>query len=159
MPGWESLATENAMKGHWRKIGHLGKHAWFMLVFGLLLPLTGSAQWSKGAAGVLRYHCAGCTDIHDLTVSRSTISMPDIVWGDITLRDSIGQIVAELKGVRFNGSADTARVGGLYRFITRRNGYVQMLLYQPMEWSPGQYESFTYEIPTVRREREERVRY
>ena len=158
MPGWESLATENAMKGHWCKIGYLRKRTWFMLTLGLLLPLTGSAQWSKGAAGMLRYHCAGCTGIPDLTVSRSTISMQDIVWGDITLRDSIGQTVAELKGVRFNGSADTARVGGLYRFITRRNGYVQMLLYQPMEWSPGQYESFTYEIPTVRREREEKLR-
>ena len=159
MPGRESLATENAMNGHWSKIGYLRKRAAFMLTLGLLLPLACNAQWSKGAAGVLRYHCAGCTGIPDLTVSRSTISMPDIVWGDITLRDSIGQTVAELKGVRFNASADTARVGGLYRFITRRNGYVQLLLYQPMEWSPGQYESFTYEIPTVRRAREERVRY
>ena len=147
------------MKGHCSKTGYLRKRAGFMLTLGLLLPLTGNAQWSKGGAGVLRYHCAGCIGIPDLTVSRSTISMPDIVWGDITLRDSIGQTVAELKGLRFNGSADTARLGGLYRFITRRNGYVQMLLYQPMEWSPGQYESFTYEIPTVRREREERFRY
>lgn len=128
-----------------------------ILVLGLVLPLSGIAQWSKGRAGELKYHCAACMDVPDLSISPSTLSMKGVEWGDITLYDSLGRTVAEWTGITFNDDSDAAAMGDLYYFVSRRIGYVEFLLYRPLDWSPHQYQSFTYIIPTIRREKEEKL--
>ena len=129
--------------------------ATLIMIFGLLLPLAGSAQWSKGRAGEFRYHCALCRDVADLSLTPGVLSMQGAEWCDITLYDSIGRTVVEWKGVGVNDSSSVAVVGDLHRFVAHRSGYVELLLYRPLQWSPSQYESFTYIIPTIRKEKEE----
>lgn len=122
-------------------------------MLGLLLTLSVSAQWTKSRGGALNYHCAACTGVADFSISRTTLAMEGIVYGDITVYDSVSHVLVEWKGVEFNSEVDSAVAAQLYRFIDRREGFVEMLLYRPMAWSPRQMECFTYRIHTVRREK------
>ena len=123
------------------------------LLVGVLLTLSVSAQWIKTRGGALNYHCAACTGVADFSVTRTTLAMEGIVDGDITVYDSLSHVLVEWKGVEFNSDVDSVVAVQLYRFINRREGFVEMLLYRPTAWSPRQMECFTYIIPTVRREK------
>ncbi len=48
----------------------------------------------------------------------------------------------------FGEATDSAAV--LHRFVSHRQGYVELLIYRPMEWDPQQMETFTYIIPTIK---------
>lgn len=128
----------------------------YILLIGLLFPLLANAQWSHPRSGELKYHCEACVDVPDIMFFRTSIHMSENVAADIVLRDSIGRELKNWDKVRLNSDADSVVAAEVFRFIARRNGYVEMLLYKPMDWSPQQYETFTYVIPTIKREKEEK---
>lgn len=130
---------------------------WILIVAGMILPFCGSAQWSKKPD--LTYHCATCMDIPDMAVTPGALTMPGFLGADITLCDSLGRELEVLTCVRFNSTADSAATAYIFNFITRRDGYLEMILYRPTAWSPKELESFTYIVPTVKREKEERYRF
>ena len=119
-----------------------------------MLPLLANAQWLHSRTGVLKYRCEACLDVPDILFSRTGIRMSDNVGADIVLRDSIGRELKRWDKISLNSGTDSAVVAEVYRFIARCNGYVEMLLYKPIEWSYQQYETFTYIIPTIDREKE-----
>lgn len=45
----------------------------------------------------------------------------------------------------------------LHRFVTRRQGYLEMLVYRPSAAWPQREETFTYIIPTVNTEKIEKI--
>lgn len=122
----------------------------YILLFCLLLPFSGRAQWSKDRSGGMTYRCAGCVGIADMVFTPRSIAMEGISGADITVCDSLGQTIEEWRRVPFNMVYDTAATSALHRFITRRQGYLEMLVYRPSAAWPQREETFTYVIPTVK---------
>lgn len=122
----------------------------YILLFCLLLPFSDRAQWSKDRSGGMTYHCAGCVGIADMVFTPRSIAMEGISGADITVCDSLGQPIEEWRRVPFNMVYDTAATTALHRFITRRQGYLEMLVYRPSAAWPQREETFTYVIPTVK---------
>jgi len=124
------------------------KKSCIMMMALMLLQTLAVAQWTKGRTGVLTYHCDGCVGISDLRVGETAVSMDGCVMADITLCDSLSCPVAQWHKMPLGEASDSAAV--LHRFISRRQGFVEMLVYRPTEWDPRQLETFTYIVPTIK---------
>lgn len=125
----------------------------YILLFCMLLPFGSRAQWSKDRSCGMTYHCAGCVGIADMVFTPHSIAMEGVSGADITICDSLGQPLEEWRRVPFNIVYDTAATTALHRFVTRRQGYLEMLVYQPSAAWPQCEEIFTYIIPTVKTEK------
>lgn len=129
----------------------------YILLLCMLLPLGGRAQWSKDRAGDMTYLCVGCVGIADMVFSPRSIAMEGVNGADITVCDSLGQPIKEWRRVPFNMVYDTVATTALHRFITRRQGYLEMIVYRPSAAWPQREETFTYIIPTVKTEKIEKI--
>ena len=123
----------------------------YVLILGLVLPLMGMAQWS-GRGEVRTFHCRGCVGVPDLELSPTAMAMQGVVKADIELCDSLGRTVDAWRQVPLGAEGDTAVAAAVYRFMLRRVGYAELLLYRPTEWDPRQMETSTYIIPTMKAE-------
>ena len=129
----------------------------YILLLCMLQSLGGWAQWSKDRAGDMTYHCAGCVGIADMVFTPHSIAMEGVSGADITICDSLGQPLEEWRSVPFNMVYDTAATTTLHRFVTRRQGHLEMLVYRPSSAWPQREETFTYIIPTVKTEKIEKI--
>ena len=129
----------------------------YILLFCMLLPFGSRAQWSKDRSGGMTYHCAGCVGIADMVFTPRSIAMEGVNGADITVCDSLGQPIKEWRRVPFNMVYDTVATTALHRFVTRRQGYLEMIVYRPSAAWPQREETFTYIIPTVKTEKIEKI--
>ena len=123
----------------------------YILLITLLMPFYSSAQWTTSRTGEKVYHCAGCVGIADLKFTTAAVSMDGAAMADVTLCDSLGRTLAQWHKMPFGEATDSAAV--LHRFVSHRQGYVELLIYRPTEWDPRQMETFTYIIPTIKTEK------
>ena len=90
--------------------------------------------------------------VPDLVLSPTAMAMQGVAMADIELCDSLGRTVDAWRQVPLGAEGDTAVAAAVYRFMLRRVGYAELLLYRPTEWDPRQMETFTYIIPTMKAE-------
>lgn len=71
------------------------------------------------------------------------------------LCDSLGRTLEQWDAVALGSTSDSAVAATLHRFVSRRQGYLELLIYRPTAWNPRMLETFSYMVPALKTERKQ----